>query len=176
MKQICLVLTVTVALMACNNNSQTEVAKHGDSATVKTEYAYTTDHPVDWEWGSTDNIKTAMLALKAFENGDITECVKYFADTAVLEFDGFDAKLSRDSIAAFLKQGREMSKSITIKMDDYESVRSKDSKAEYVTLWYKQISEDKTGKKDSVECTNDIKFKDGKIVLLNEKTRHYMPK
>jgi hypothetical protein len=58
-----------------------------------------------------------------------------------------------------------------IKMEDWESVISKDKNEEYVTLWYKQINEDMNGKKDSFDLVNDLKLKNGKIIQLSEYTR-----
>lgn len=67
-------------------------------------------------------------------------------------------------------------KSMSIKMNDWESVISKDKKTEYVSLWYKEITTDRNGKVDSVECMDDMEIKNGKIVSLNEKQRHYAVK
>ena len=61
-------------------------------------------------------------------------------------------------------------------MDDWESVISKDKKIEYVSLWYKQIWTDEKGRVDSLECMDDLRMKNGKIVALNEKIRHYPTK
>ncbi|MEO6905894.1 MAG: hypothetical protein ABI148_06005, partial [Ginsengibacter sp.] len=58
-----------------------------------------------------------------------------------------------------------------IKMQDWESVISNDKKDEYVTLWYRQYSENMKGVKDSTDIINDLKMKDGKIIGLDEYTR-----
>ncbi len=58
-----------------------------------------------------------------------------------------------------------------VKMQDWESVISKDKKQEWVTLWYTQKWEDMKGKKDSADIINDINIKNGKIVRLDEYTR-----
>ncbi len=60
---------------------------------------------------------------------------------------------------------------MNIKMDDWESVTSKDKKDEWVTMWYRQRWEDNKGIKDSVDVVNDLKMKDGKIIRLDEYTR-----
>jgi len=58
-------------------------------------------------------------------------------------------------------------------MGDYESVISKDKKEEYVTLWFKEIVTDKSGKTDSLAYVADLKIENGKITELDEKTRKY---
>lgn len=58
-----------------------------------------------------------------------------------------------------------------VKMDDWESVISKNKKEEWVTLWYRQKWEDMNGRKDSADIIDDLKLKDGKIVRLDEYTR-----
>ncbi len=81
--------------------------------------------------------------------------------------------MGKDSLIALFKRSRSEAKSMTIKMEDFESVKSKDGKEEYVSLWYKQIWEDQKGKKDSVECMDDMRIENGKIALLNQKIRHF---
>src|SRR5205814_4951771 len=111
--------------------------------------------------------------LKAWENGNMDEAVKDFADTVTVTWDYYDARLSKDSVRALIAEGRKHLKNATIKMDDYESVISKDKKNEWVSLWYKQIMMDDKGKIDSVYEMDDMKIVNGKIAILDEKSRHY---
>jgi len=167
-------LMAAVAIFtSCKNSEAPVTGKDSASTTAATNFAYTTKMPVAWKWGSDSNIAIAMNALKAFETGDLKSSANLYADTTKFEFDYFDAMLSRDSVVAVLSRARAEFKNVSIVMNDYESVISKDGKDEYVSLWYKQYTEDMKGVKDSIECMNDIKFKNGKIVLLAEKTRHY---
>lgn len=174
MKKTIFAVASALALVSCTDKNSATTSSSADSASAKkVDLVYTKQHPVDWEWGSDENTQAAMNSLKAYENGNIDESIKYFADTVKLEFDNMDQRLPKDSIAAMFKQQRGSLKSMKVLMDDYESVRSKDGKSEYVSFWYKQITEDQAGKMDSIEVMNDLKMKDGKIVVLNEKTRHY---
>lgn len=176
MKKLLFVCVTAVALVSCKDKA-TDTASTTDSSSSSSAKAvdlpYSKTKPVDWDWGSRENIAVAMNALKAYQDGKPEECAKYFADTAKLEFDHLDKVFPRDSLAAFFKAGWATTKHIDIKMDDYESVISKDKSIEYVSFWYKQITEDTKGKIDSLEVMNDCKMKNGKIVLLSEKTRHY---
>ncbi len=124
-------------------------------------------------WGKRSNTEMVLKGLKAYENGNIEEAVKDFADSVKLEFDGFEAKVSKDSLVALFKRSRSEAKSMTIKMEDFESVKSKDGKEEWVSLWYKEIWEDQKGKKDSVQTMDDMRIENGKIALLNQKVRHF---
>ena len=64
-----------------------------------------------------------------------------------------------------------MTKNYSIKMQDWESVISKDKTEEYVTLWYREYKENTNGKKDSMDVVNDLKMKDGKIIGLDQYIR-----
>lgn len=176
MKKLLIVCTAAAAFISCKDKA-TESATTTDSSSAAAAKAvdlpYSKTKPVDWEWGSNENIAIAMNALKAYQNNQPEECAKYFADTAMIQFDHLDKTIPRDSLAAFFKAGWATNKHIDIKMDDYESVVSKDKSLEYVSLWYKQITEDTKGKIDSLDVMNDLKMKNGKIVLISEKTRHY---
>jgi hypothetical protein len=176
MKKVLLAGAIALSIASCTDKSGTSSATTASADTAsskKVELAYSKQQPVDWEWGSDENTQAAMNALKAYETGNVDESMKYFADSVTLQFENMDQRMSKDSVAAMFRKSRGEMKSIRVIMDDYESVRSKDGKAEYVSFWYKQITESSAGKIDSMEVMNDIKMKDGKIVVLNEKTRHY---
>lgn len=178
MKQLTLILLAGI-LFSCNNASTDkkdgtkDTAASTSTATTATHYPYTIDHPDYWEIGSTENTQAALSALKAWEEGKLDESIKYFADSVQVQFDGLDKKMSNDSLKAFLTAGRNSYKTIKIKMDDWESVISKDKKQEWVTLWYKQNWETPKGVKDSFAVVNDMKLKNGKIVELVEYTRKF---
>ena len=176
MKKLLFVCMAAAAFASCKDKA-TGTSSGTDSSAASSakpvDLPYSKTKPVDWDWGSNENIAVAMNALKAYQDGKPEECAKYFADTAKLEFDHLDKVFSRDSLTAFLKAGWANTKHIDIKMDDYESVISKDKSSEFVSLWYKEIEEDNKGKIDSMDVMNDFKIKNGKILLISEKTRHY---
>ncbi len=60
-------------------------------------YPYTIDHPDYWNMGSSENTMVALSALKAYENGNIPEAMKYFGDSIHLQFDAWDKTLPADS-------------------------------------------------------------------------------
>lgn len=181
MKKIITFFFAGIAIASCNNQGTEtkEVAKDsttGAVAEAKMNYPYTIDHPDNWEIGSTANTMAALTALKAYENGHIDECVKYFGDSVKLAFDGFETKVSNDSLKSMFAASRGKLKSMEVKMDDWESVISKDKNEEYVSMWYKEIWEDNNGKKDSLSQMDDIKMKNGKIVSIDQKSRKYPTK
>jgi hypothetical protein len=125
----------------------------------------------DWQPGSVDNLKTALQALKDFENGNVEACMNAFADSIKLAFDGMEGTFSKDSVLKMFSEDRKSLKAVQIDMDDYETVKSKDGKQEYVSMWYKQKWQDQKGNWDSVICMDDMKFVNGKIASLDEKRR-----
>ena len=176
MKKILVVFLGGAIFTSCNSsNTPANEATKDSSATMasapKMDYPYTIDHPDNWEMGSTQNSMVALSALKAYENGNVDESLKSFGDSVQIQFDGLDTKLSNDSLKSMFTRERRNFKSMNIKMDDWESVVSKDKKDEWVTLWYRQKWEDSKGKMDSADVINDLKMKDGKIIRLDEYTR-----
>ena len=176
MKRVFPFALVFITLAACKN-AETDVSKAtADTSAAKPDYAYTIERPDGWERGDVKNSVLVLKSLKAYENGNVDECVSYFGDSVELKFDEYEQKLSNDSLKAFLTRSRDGRKSIQIKMEDWESVISSDKTLEYVSLWYKQIEEDKAGKKDSLFVMDDLRVKDGKIVSIDEKSRKYAAK
>jgi hypothetical protein len=176
MKKMFLFFLAGIVISSCNNQAteSKELMKDSTSdkpAAVTMNYPYTIDHPDNWEIGSTDNTMAALTALKAYENGNIAECVKYFGDSVRLQFDGLDTKVSNDSLKSMFTKSRAALKTMEVKMDDWESVISKDKNTEYVSLWYKELWEDTKGKKDSLVQMDDLQMKNGKIVSLDQKSR-----
>jgi hypothetical protein len=180
MKKIMLLFLAAVAFSSCNNNG-TETKEDMKDSTAKDStmaaspmamnYPYTIDHPDNWNIGSTANTMVALSALKAYEDGNVAESMKYFGDSVQLQFDGLDKTLPADTVQAMFTKSRGNLKSMQVKMHDWESVISKDKKEEWVTLWYRQKWEDMKGKKDSADVIDDLKLKDGKIIRLDEYTR-----
>lgn len=184
MKQTFLILFAAISLIACNNSGDTasqtaDTTKMNDtkmaSSTTTADLPYQVKDWADWQPGSMENLKTAMQSLKDYVDGNIDACVTGFADSAEVRFDYLIAKLPKDSLAAMFKRSRADSKSIQINMDDYESVKSKNGKEEWVTLWYKQKWQDNKGKWDSAAIVDDLKMVNGKIAVLDE-TRRFFPK
>jgi hypothetical protein len=189
MKRTCFFLIIASCFAACNNSesgTSNEDTKSSDAKVAgasdetndekKMDYAYTIEKPDQWERGSRENTKMVLASLKGFEKGDMDAAVKDFADTVELRFDAWEAKIPRDSVKkVFAKSWSEM-KNMSIIMDDFESVISKDKKNEYVSLWYKQKWQDAKGAWDSLSVMDDLKIKDGKIASIDEKIRHYPKK
>ena len=177
MKKLLLFIMAGIAF-SCNNEATTSKEAAKDTMAVTAEptpavmnYPYTIEHPDNWAVGSASNTLAVLTSLKAWEDGKVDESVKYFADSVQVKFDGFEKKLSNDSLRVFFAGARKAYKSVKIKMSDWESVISKDKKEEWVTVWYRQSWETSKGKKDSSDIINDLQLKDGKIVRLDEYSR-----
>ena len=170
MKKLTLFIFAGIVL-SCNSGQTNATDAGKDTSSASTNYPYTIDHPDYWEMGSTANTMIALSSLKAWEEGKIDESLKYFGDSVHMEFDGLDKKMSNDSVKAMLGNAFNGFNSVHIKMNDWESVISKDKAEEWVTIWYSQHWETKAGVKDSAAIVNDFQMKDGKIIRLSEYTR-----
>lgn len=173
-KQLFLLFMGGVIFSACNNSGApaTDSAKDSSATSAnvqKMDYAYTIDHPDNWEPGSQQNTAIALKALKAWENRNLNESMRYFADSIQVGFNGIDKKVSNDTLRAWITTPPTVTNQ-SIQMQDWESVISKDKKTEYVTLWYREFTTTAKGM-DSVDVINDIKMKDGKIIGLDQFTR-----
>ena len=170
-----LLLLIGGALFAsCNNAGSTKTDAPADTTANTTvaqqvNYPYTIDHPDYWDIGIQQNTLNALNALKAWENKNMDASLKYFADSVHLQFDGIDKMVSNDTLKAMLAPP--VGSDPSVKMQDWESVISKDKKDEYVTLWYREYWKNAKGDKDSVDVINDLKMKDGKIIGLDEYQR-----
>ncbi len=179
MKQVLVIFSFAL-LASCGQQTTTTdadkdstMAMSHDDSIVK--YPYSIEHPDEWRTGSRQNTVVALNALKAYENGNIEESVNYFGDSIRLRFDYLDTMVTNEGLMAMFKDDRPKMKSMEIKMEDWESVISKDNESEYVSLWYTQHWEMADGKKDSVMVMDDIQLKNGKIIGLDEKTRKLGP-
>ena len=184
MKKTLLFAFVALFAFGCNSGENKADTKSADStgkpvasADTKYDYPYTLGREYqDWQAGDQQHAVNALKSLKAFETNNIPECVGYFGDSVEVSFDYMRMKLPHDSLAKNFTMWRNEYTNLTIKMEDWESVISKDKKSEWVTMWYKQIMTDKKGKTDSLEVIDDCKFVNGKIVVLDEKIQHYPAK
>ena len=172
MKTIFFFFAFVAVITSCRNNNSQNTAGN-NSGTAGAPYAYSIAHPDQWEWGDKNNIRIALDGLKAYEKGNISAAFKDYADTVLIQMDGFERRLSKDSLLSLFLRERSSIRRMGIEMNDFVSLRSKDGRSEYVSLWYKQLWEDQFGRIDSLECMDDLAFKNGKIVLWNEKVRRY---
>ena len=130
----------------------------------------------NWQIGSTENVAAAMNGLKTFIDKDYTAMAGTIGDSLYVDFDNYQAKLSHDSAMSMFTAMRPQYNDLKITMYDYISVISADKKDEWVTLWYKQWWKIDKGVADSMNVTDDIKLKNGKMIELDEKTSHFQAK
>ena len=181
MKQIFAFFFLAVAFTACNNaepkTAETTTTSSEAAAAAEVKLPYTLSAPYkNWSIGSTENVAAAMAGLKAFVDKDYTALAASIGDSIQLDFDYYQATLSRDSAIKFFTDGRNMYNDLVVTMGDYVSVISADKKTEWVTLWYKQNWKDAKGVADSMNVVNDIRMENGKMVQLDEKVSHYQKK
>lgn len=176
MKQMILLFCLVLVMNACNT-ADNKAATTDAAPAAEVKLAYSLAEPYkNWAIGSTENVAAAMNSLKAFVDNDFTTLSSLIGDSLTIDFDQFQARLSRDSALGFFKAARPMYNDLKITMYDYVSVISADKKAEWVTLWYKQVWTDPKGVVDSMNYVNDIRLENGKMVELNEKGSRFMKK
>jgi len=173
MKNLIICLGVVLCAAACNNKPATETPAAA-SAVAEGDYPYTLKEPYKkWQTGSEQNTIIVLKMLKAWETKNAEESASYFADTVDMTLDLFQEKMPKDSIVSFLKTGYVNYNNLKVTMQDWESVVSEDKKDEWVTVWYKQSWVNAKGVADSVNCINDVKIANGKIVKFDEYVQHF---
>src|SRR6185437_16196315 len=101
MKKLWLILLTGIVFNSCKNQGASQTATTKDSSVQnasaeKMNYPYTIDHPDNWDIGNNQNTLVALSALKAYENGNVDESMKYFGDSIRLEFDKMDTTFTHD--------------------------------------------------------------------------------
>ncbi|HTD41827.1 MAG TPA: hypothetical protein VK671_14460, partial [Mucilaginibacter sp.] len=71
-----------------------------------------------------------------------------------------------------IKAKRDSLKGLFIKLYDWQSVTSEDRKEAWVTTWALRSFANSKGERDSLEYVQDMQFKNGKIIKIDEYVRH----
>lgn len=178
MKKNFLIAFASLCIISCNNKSASEGSDSDamkDTSTEKIDYAYQPEgHAPDyWVPGDMKNASMALSALKGWETGNMDQMLAPFADSVHWSWDGFSDMVAKDTLRAWMTDFWNNVSNVKVTMGDYESVMGKDKKEEWVTVWYKQVVTGKDGKIDSASVVDDMKFENGKITVMDEKTRKY---
>jgi hypothetical protein len=181
MKRLLVITCLAFAVAGCNNadkdKKESGLTKVEGVPIGEQKLPIPLEKPYrNWQIGSTDNVVTAMNGLKAFIDNDFTALANIIGDTMYVDFDNYQAKMSRDSALNWFKSGRTMYQELKINMYDYVSVISGDKSEEWVTFWYKQWWKNDKGVADSMNVVNDIKIKNGKMIELDEKVSRFQAK
>jgi hypothetical protein len=172
MKKVFVLLTGVLFIMACKEKPATDTTVSAPAPT----YPYTIKDPNNWVTDTSHtNTLTALNALKAFETMDTTSLKKCFADSLTFNYDGGVFKGTVSQFTAMANEMAKTMKNLKLKVTDWETVTGKTKKEEWVTVWYMQYWTDAKGKADSIQLVNDMQFKAGKIVQLDEYTRRFTP-
>jgi len=173
MKKMLLIAGILILAVACETPAPAEQKAPDKAAINPADYPYSLkENYKDWQTGKQENAILVLNMVKAWETQNAAECASYFADTAMMNLDYFSAELPNDSILGLVETGYGNIESISVEMQDWESVVSADGKDEWVTLWYTQTIVDKEGKAETMNIVNDAKIVNGKIAIFNEYVQH----
>ncbi len=187
MKKLLFLLLPATMILSCSDNKSTTETTTGDTTTNSkmddrddadddnVSLAYSTPHPADWIPAPKSNVAVAMNALRSYEMNDMNALAQTLGDSVEFYGDNFAFKGTRDSLMKAISSMRSSYDSVSIRMHDYESVKSKSRGDQWVSLWYTESSR-KGGKTDSVMVMDDVKIKDGKVVLIDTKARRLVAK
>ncbi|GAA4332056.1 hypothetical protein GCM10023149_38110 [Mucilaginibacter gynuensis] len=175
MKQSLLLLLLCAAFAGCQNKATTTTESTVDT-TSKLNYPFKAKYSLNWQKGDEKNALIVLNCLKNYNAGDVKAAAKDFADTVTFVADNFYFKGKRDSLVGILSQMRSEITDVSKEFDTWMTTYYPDNKETWVTLWYVEKWTDKKGKKDSLYYVDDVLLKNEKIVVYDEKIRHYPAK
>ena len=114
-----------------------------------------------------------LNCLKKYLAGDIKGALENFVDTAEFIGDQFYFKGKKDSLGVIMGQIRGDIVTVSKIFDSWMTTYQPDKKDTWVTLWYVEKWTDKKGKTDSLYYTDDVKLRNGKILVYDEKIRRF---
>jgi hypothetical protein len=170
MKRALYLLTICIILYSCWGKPATDQPK---SDTAKINFPFKPKYSINWQMGDPKNALIVLNCLKSYVAGDIKGAMQNFADTVQFVSDGFFFRGKKDSLATILAQTRNELATVTKEFDSWVTTYCPDKKDTWVTLWYTEKWTDKKGKKDSLYYVDDVLLRDGKILLYDEKSRHF---
>jgi hypothetical protein len=181
MKQFMVITCLAFMLASCNDakkdNKDSGLTKVEGVPLAEVKLPIPLEKPYrNWQIGSTENVVVAMNSLKTFIDKDFTAMAATIGDSLYVDFDNYQAKMSHDSAVNWFTAMRPMYNDLKVTMYDYVSVISGDKSEEWVTFWYKQWWKNDKGVADSMNVTDDIKLKNGKMIELDEKTSRFQAK
>jgi len=171
MKPSLLMIVLCAALFSCK--SKTSDQQTISDTTAKLDYPFKPKYSINWQKGDEKNALIVLNCLKKYVDGDVKGCVENFADTVTFMADQFYFNGKKDSLANILAQTRNEMASVSKEFESWMTTYYPDKKDTWVTLWYTEKWTDKKGKKDSVDYTDDVLLRNGKIITYIEKIRRY---
>ena len=156
MKQFILFASLFMLASCGSNKEETSQTASATSSDSKPEASVTYPVPVlyspTWEAGDQKNVHSILNVLKDWEAGNLESLDNLFADSVSIYLANGDRMNGpHDSIIAALKNFRKMYSEIKTEIHSIIPLRHKDTKEDWVAIWFKEITTTAAGKKDSVE-------------------------
>jgi hypothetical protein len=173
MKQSLLLIILSIGLFGCKTKTGT-TAINTDTST-KINFPFTPKYSINWQKGDEHNALIVLNTLKKYVAGNVKGAMESMADTVTFIGDNFYFNGKKDSLETILAQVRSRMTNVSKTFDSWMTTYYPDKKDTWVTLWYVEKWTDPKGKKDSLYYTDDVKLKNGKILVYDEKIRHFPP-
>ena len=171
MKKIFFLFSISLLLISCKDDSAN--AEDKDvlvKSTTPVALPYTAAYSSDWTDEVSDEDLLAVLnSYKNWETGDMTKLAETLADfVTFLAWDGFKFSGTKGELMDRWSKSRDSLSTIEITVDAWRKSHSKDKDANFIGIWYKEITTNKNGKVDSAYYQDDNLVKHGKIVWYSQ--------
>jgi hypothetical protein len=168
MKKILILFGISLFLISCTDSAEDKDVLVKSDAPVALPYtaAYASDFTDD----VSDNDLLAVLnSYKYWETGDMTMLAETLGDSVTFfSWDGFKFSGTKGELMDRWSKSRDSLSSVQITVDAWRKSHSKEKDADFIGIWYKEITTTKTGKVDSAYYQDDNLVKDGKIIWYSQ--------
>jgi len=176
MRSIILTSIVAFVFSSCNQGTPAAETKKDSTAetkpAVKISYPYTANYSSDFEIGKPENAKAILDLWKAYEVDKFDEVKNLFADSVTIQFENFTFHGSRDSTVKEAKASRGQFTSCVDSLDAWVSLHSKDKNEDWVSVWGREYTTNKKGKKDTADLHEIWQLKNGKVSFMSQYRAH----
>jgi ketosteroid isomerase-like protein len=178
MKKLLSLICLAAFFVSCNTSGQQKEVNRTDTVPNKTsaDLPYTPSYSSNFSDDVSDaDLKMVLMTYKDWESGNMKGLEDAMADSVVFVMStGRVLNLSKADLMKLWKTTRDSLSSISIDMQAWHKMYSKDKNEGHIVTWYKETDRYKIGKVDSAYYHDINRLKNGKIVWYSQYKRPAM--
>jgi hypothetical protein len=180
MRKLFSVLAIACFMLSCNQDKPAAEAK---TDSVKTEakkvdtitYPYKAAYSSALEIGKSENAKLILDIWKAYENNKLENTKSVWADSVILQFEGFTFHGNAAKALEGAIKDRAQYTSVIDTVVAWAPLHSTDRNEDWVAIWGNEYTVNKKGKKDTIDIHEIWQLKDGKVAYMAQYKAHRRP-
>jgi hypothetical protein len=176
---ILIAVSISVLLVACNEKTADRMKGTNEEkkdTVQQMNYPYKAAYSSDMSMGKPEHVTLVLNMFKAWEEGRMDDMRPMLADSISVNFsDGSRFNGTADSLLKMGKQMRANYTSLRTELDAFMPVHLNDKNEDYVLVWGRDYTTDKSGKVDSTDGHSFWQIVNNKICLWSEYSKKIMP-